>query len=169
MSGPLTENKVMNEEQYKEISKWGCFWFRSGNETSALFLMDSSLSVDHESSSTDRSCLLICSSCLFCNNADVSLSLKTLDSVRSMTDREISYVVIMFHYLAGHLKRKIDLERNAAMLSYVDSATDRVWRMSFIDSPPSSTRYYYLLFESDLHIEEDLTSNMNCEEKCNRG
>ena len=149
----------MTEEQYKEISKWGCFWFRSGNETSALFLMDSSLSVDHESSSADRLCRLVCSSCLFCNNADVSLSLKTLDSVRSMTDREISFVVIMFHYLAGHLRRKIDLERNAAMLSYNDCATDRVWRMSFIDSSPSSTRHYYLFFESDLHIEEDLTLN----------
>ena len=149
----------MTEEQYKEISKWGCFWFRSGNETSALFLMDSSLSVDHESSSADRLCRLVCSSCLFCNNADVSLSLKTLDSVRSMTDREISFVVIMFHYLAGHLRRKIDLERNAVMLSYNDSVTDRMWRMSFIDSSLSSTRHYYLLFESDLRIEEDVTSN----------
>ena len=159
MSGLLTENKVMTEEQYREISKWGCFWLRNGGETKALFLMNSSLYVDHEASSTDRSCRLICSSCLFCNNADVSFLLKTLDSVRSMTDREISFVVIMFHYLAGHLRRKIDLERNAVMLSYNDRATDRVWHMSFIDSPPSSTRRYYLLFESDLHIKEDLTSN----------
>ena len=159
MSGLFNENQVMTEEQYKEISKWGCFWFHNGGETKALFLMNSSLYVDHETSSNDRSCRLVCSSCPFCNNADVSLSLKTLDSVRSMTDREISFVVIMFHYLAGHLRRKIDLERNAAMLSYNDCATDRVWRMSFIDSSPSSTRQYYLLFESDLHIEEDVISN----------
>ena len=156
----------MTEEQYKEISKWGCFWFRSGSETKTLFLMNSSLYVDHERGSTGHSCRLICSSCPFRNNADVSFSLKTLDSVWSMTDREISFVVIMFHYLAGHLRRKIDLERNAAMLSYVDSATDRVWRMSFIDSPSSSIRHHYVLFESDLRIEEDFVS---CKVENNKG
>ncbi len=155
----------MTKEQYMEISKWGCFWFRSGSETKALFLVNSSLYVDHETSSTGHSCRLICSSCPFCNNADVSFSLKTLDSVRSMTDREISFVVIMSHYLAGHLRRKIHLERNAVMLSYNDNATDRVWHISFIDSPSSSVRHHYVLFESDLHIEEDF---VNCKNKDKR-
>lgn len=80
--------------------------------------------------------------------------INSVKNLRAMTEPEISFISIMFHYLAEQIREPICLKTQRPRLSYHDGKDGRVWLMSFIKEKETSSRRYFLFYENDMNIEE---------------
>ena len=72
--------------------------------------------------------------------------------LRAMTEPEVSFISIMFHYLVEKISEPICLKTQHPHLSYHDGEDGRVWHMSFVNE--TFSRRHFLFYEKDMNIEE---------------
>ena len=140
----------MNTEDALQSGEY--FWYETEDRVYALHCVNRYSQNPNEEA--DESCFRFSYDLYASSESNKEAHIKDARELQAMTEAEISFISIMFHYLAERIRKPVCLKTQSPHLSYHDGKDGRIWHMSFIEEKETSSRRHFLLYEKDMNIEE---------------
>lgn len=138
--------------QEDDLQSGEYFWYEKEDRVYALRCINRYSHNPNEESG--ESCFLFSYDLYSAPESNEETQINGARKLRAMTEPEVSFVSVMFHYLAEKIREPICLKTQRPHLSYHDGEDGRVWHMSFVKENKTSSRRHFLLYEKDRGIEE---------------